>query len=101
MAGGRIVADGPATEIKGRAGTSEIRATLPEVPEAELAAVPGVISARRIGQAVALTCSDPDTAARTLLQRYPALQDIRVSGAGLEDAFLHLTDDAGTADGSR
>jgi len=101
MAGGRIVADGAATEIKGRAGTSQIRATLPGTPEAELAVVPGVISARRSGQAITLTCSDPDTAARILLQRYPALRDIRVSGAGLEDAFLRLTDDAGTAEGSR
>ena len=52
MAGGEVVADGPVTEIKGRAGTRKIQATLPSVPEEELAAVPGVTSARRHGDAI-------------------------------------------------
>ena len=91
MAGGEVVADGPVTEIKGRAGTRKIQATLPSVPEEELAAVPGVTSARRHGDAITLTCSDPDTAARALLQRYPDLRDLEVTGTGLEEAFLRLT----------
>ena len=91
MANGQVVADGPTTEIKGRAGTRRIQATLPSVPAEELAAIPGVASARRHGDAITLTCSDPDTAARTLLQRYPALRDLEVTGTGLEDAFLRLT----------
>ena len=45
LARGRVVADGPATEIKARVGGRTIRATLPDVEASELAVLPGVISA--------------------------------------------------------
>ena len=45
MAHGRIVADGPPTEIKARVGRRTIRATLPDVDRRELAALPGVAAA--------------------------------------------------------
>ena len=91
LAHGRIVADGPTTEIKGRVGTRTIRATLPEVATDGLAAIAGVNSAERHGDAVSLVCSDSDTAIRELLGRYPGARDIEITGAGLEDAFLRLT----------
>jgi ABC-2 type transport system ATP-binding protein len=51
MARGRIVADGPGTEIKAKVGSRSIRATLPVAGLAELRALPGVLSAdlRRSG----------------------------------------------------
>jgi ABC-2 type transport system ATP-binding protein len=91
LAHGNIVADGPTTEIKGRVGTRTIRATLPGVDSTVLAALPGVNSADRHGEAVILVCSDSDQAIRALLERYPAARDIEITGAGLEDAFLQLT----------
>jgi ABC-2 type transport system ATP-binding protein len=91
IAHGRIVADGPTTEIKGMVGSRTIRATLPGVEVAELEAVPGVAGAERRGEAVILNCSDSDAAIRALLQRYPDARDIEISGAGLEQAFLQLT----------
>jgi ABC-2 type transport system ATP-binding protein len=91
MAHGRIVADGPTTEIKGMVGSRTIRATLPGVEVAELEALPGVAGADRRGEAVSLNCSDSDAAIRALLQRYPEARDIEISGAGLEQAFLQLT----------
>jgi ABC-2 type transport system ATP-binding protein len=91
MAHGRIVADGPTTEIKGMVGSRTIRATLPGVGVAELEALPGVTGADRRGEAVILNCSDSDAAIRALLQRYPDARDIEISGAGLEQAFLQLT----------
>jgi ABC-2 type transport system ATP-binding protein len=91
IAHGRIVADGSTTEIKGRVGTRTIRATLPDVPSAELAELPGVNSAERHGEAVILVCADSDQAIRALLQEHPAARDIEITGAGLEDAFLRLT----------
>ena len=98
MAHGRIVADGPATEIKARVGLRTIRATLPGVPPEALAALPGVQGVDRRGEAVVLTCADSDAAIRALLGEYPAARDIEISGAGLEEAFLELTsDDAGDA----
>jgi ABC-2 type transport system ATP-binding protein len=91
LAHGRIVADGPTTEIKGRVGTRTIRATLPGVASDELAAIAGVNSAERHGDAVTLVCADSDQAIRELLPRYPEARDIEITGAGLEDAFLRLT----------
>jgi ABC-2 type transport system ATP-binding protein len=91
MAHGRVVADGPTTEIKARVGTRTIRATLPEVQIVELAGLPGVNTADRHGEAIILVCADSDRAIRELLERYPNARDIEITGAGLEDAFLQLT----------
>jgi ABC-2 type transport system ATP-binding protein len=99
IARGQIVADGPTTEIKARVGTRTIRATLPDVGVADLQGLPGVTSAERRGEAVTLRCSDSDAAIRALLERYPAVHDIEITGAGLEEAFLELTADR-TEDGS-
>jgi ABC-2 type transport system ATP-binding protein len=93
LARGRIVADGPATEIKAMAGGKTIRGTLPGTGVAELAALPGVRTADRHGDAVVLSAADSDTALRALLGRFPAVRDIEVYGAGLEEAFLELTSD--------
>ena len=74
MARGRIVADGPATEIKAKAGGRIIRATIPVAylagrgDTAALAALPGVTNAERHGEAVILTCADSDLTLRALLE---------------------------------
>jgi ABC-2 type transport system ATP-binding protein len=91
MAHGRIVADGPTTEIKARVGRRTLRATLSGIDPAELAELPGVVSAERHGDAVRLSCSDSDQAIRVLLERHPQAKDIEIVGAGLEAAFLELT----------
>ncbi len=93
MAHGRVVADGPTTEIKARVGTRTIRATLPGVDALELRDIDGVSSVERRGEAVVLRCSDSDAAIRALLARYPQARDIEIAGAGLEEAFLELTGD--------
>jgi ABC-2 type transport system ATP-binding protein len=96
MAQGRIVADGPPTEIKAMVGTRTIRATLPVAETDALARLPGVTRVERRGEAVVLSCSDSDAAIRALLAAYPAARDIEIVGAGLEQAFLELTSgDAG------
>ena len=56
LARGQVVADGPATEIKATVGGRTIRATLPDADPAQLAALAGVISAERHGDAVVLSC---------------------------------------------
>jgi ABC-2 type transport system ATP-binding protein len=93
MARGRIVADGPATEIKAKVGTRTIRATLPAVDLADLQALPGVLSAERHGDAITLSCSDTDAALSALLRSFPGARDTEVRGASLEEAFLELTVD--------
>jgi ABC-2 type transport system ATP-binding protein len=91
LASGQVVADGSTTGIKALVGSRTIRATLPGVEQAALAALPGVGGAERRGGAVALTCFDSDTALRAMLQRFPEARDIEIAGAGLEEAFLELT----------
>ena len=94
MAHGRIVADGPPTEIKALVGSRTIRATLPGASLDALAALPGVTSAERRGAAIALVCSDSDAAIRALLTVHPDAADIEIAGAGLEQAFVQLTGEA-------
>ena len=93
MAHGRIVADGPATEIKATVGLRTIRATLIDADVNELRGIAGVSSVDLRGEAIVLHCTDSDGALRTLLARYPGARDIEVTGAGLEEAFLQLTGD--------
>jgi ABC-2 type transport system ATP-binding protein len=93
IARGRIVADGPPTEIKALVGSRTIRATLPDVPLEALESLPEVTRAERRGEAVVLTSSDSDVALRAFLVRFAQARDIEVRGAGLEEAFLALTGD--------
>ena len=93
MAHGDIVADGPTTEVKALVGLRTIRATLPDAPEKDLAAIDGVSTVELRGTAVVLACTDSDRVIRVLLERYPAIKDIEITGAGLEAAFLQLTGD--------
>jgi ABC-2 type transport system ATP-binding protein len=93
MARGRVVADGPTTEIKALVGTRTIRATLPGVGLEQLERLAGVSRAERRGEAVVLACSDSDAAIRALLAAHPQARDIEIRGAGLEEAFLILTED--------
>jgi ABC-2 type transport system ATP-binding protein len=98
MARGRIVADGPATEIKALAGLHTIRATLPDVDLATLAALPGVQSVDRHGGTVILSCSDSDAALEALYGSFQGIRDLEVLGSSLEEAFIQLTaDDKPTA----
>ncbi len=92
MTRGRIVADGPATEIKARVGRKNIRATLADVGIDSLRELPGVVGAERRGESILLRCVDSDQALRLLLSRYPAASDIEVTGVGLEEAFIEITE---------
>jgi ABC-2 type transport system ATP-binding protein len=94
MAHGRVIADGPTTEIKSLVGTRTIRATLPGARLEQLERLPGVTRAERRGEAVVLSCSDSDRAIRAFLAAFDEARDIEIAGAGLEDAFLQLTGEA-------
>ena len=91
MARGRVVVDGPTTEIKAMVGLRTIRATLPGADLAALARLPGVVSADGRGEAIVLRCSDSDAAVRALLQAHPEARDLEITGAGFEEAFMELT----------
>jgi ABC-2 type transport system ATP-binding protein len=100
MSRGRVVADGPVTEVRAMTGNPVIRATLLDVDPATLASIPGVVSADRRGGAVELTCADSDTALRALLSRYPAALDIEVRRTSLEQVFMELTSESSDREGA-
>jgi len=91
MSNGRIVADGPTTELKASVSLHTIRATLPDADLSRLAELPGVTNVDRRGEAVILNCSDSDAAVLALLSAFPAAHDIEISSGSLEEVFLQLT----------
>jgi ABC-2 type transport system ATP-binding protein len=97
IAQGRIVADGSPAEIKAMVGGRTIRATLPGADLAQLSALPGVTRVERQGDVVTLSCAEPETALRALLDQFPGVRDVEVHGSGIEEAFLALTTDGGSS----
>jgi ABC-2 type transport system ATP-binding protein len=91
MARGRIVADGPASEIKALARLRTIRATLRDPDLATLGSLPGVQSVDRHGDTVILSCSDSDVALEALYRAFQGVRDVEVRGGSLEEAFRELT----------
>ncbi|MGY1603045.1 ATP-binding cassette domain-containing protein [Geodermatophilus sp. SYSU D00815] len=89
VAGGRVVADGPAAQVKARAAGRTISFTTADVGRFDH--VPGVTATDRRGDTVALTTADPEATLRALLADGVPLTDLEVRGASLEDAVLTLT----------
>jgi ABC-2 type transport system ATP-binding protein len=89
VAGGRLVADGSAAQIK--AGTAARTVSFTVTGDDPLDFLPGVTALDRRGDVVTLTTSDPETTLRALLVEGRRLPDLEVRGASLEDAVLTLT----------
>jgi len=91
LAAGRVVADGPTTEIRAVAAARMIRCTLRGANPAAILALPGTSSVEVHGAAVTIRSADSDAALRALLAAYPDARDIEVAAAPLADAVLALT----------
>jgi ABC-2 type transport system ATP-binding protein len=98
VAGGRLVADGTAAQVK--SGTTGRTITFTAGPDRLVEGLPGVTSASRTGDRVSLTTADVETTLRALLAGGGRLPDLEVRGASLEEAVLSLTAPAPTG-GSR
>lgn len=96
VAGGRVVADGTAAEVRNLAAGRVVAATLPGACPDELAALPGVDSVEVRGERVLLHSQDSDLVARHLLTA-TAATDLEITSRNLEDAFLALTASADPA----
>src|SRR3954451_24690096 len=94
ISAGRVVADGSAAAIKSRVASRTVRFRRTG-PRDELAALPGVVAVGGDGERAELTTSDAEATLRALLADGRALPDLEVSGATLEQAFLHLIDPTG------
>jgi ABC-2 type transport system ATP-binding protein len=89
LAGGRLLADGPAAQLK--AGFAERTISFRAGAAVRFDAVPGVTAADRRGDTVVLTTADPEATLRALLADGGRLPDLEVRGASLEEAVLTLT----------
>ena len=89
---GKVVADGPATEVKNMSVGRRVQAILPNANLSELEAMSGVISAEARGDRVVISTNDSDGLARYLLNQTKA-KDLEIVAHNLEDVFLALTSD--------
>jgi len=87
---GAIIAEGTPSEIKARAMGKQIRCTSRLALE-EVRRIPGVLNAKADRNAFALQVYAAEPVVRELLQRDSWLADLEVTNAGLEEAFLALT----------
>jgi ABC-2 type transport system ATP-binding protein len=98
VAGGRIVADGSAAEVK--AGVSGRTISFTAAPHRALDGLPAVTEVARHGDTVTLTTTDPEATLRALLADGGVLPDLEVRGASLEQAVLSLTAGTRTPNGA-
>ncbi|SDC94563.1 ABC-2 type transport system ATP-binding protein [Geodermatophilus telluris] len=91
LAGGRLVADGPAAQVRSAVAGRTIRLPSGRLPEP----LPGVTGATRQGATVELATTDVEATLRALLAGGVPLTDLEVRGASLEDAVLSLTTTGG------
>jgi ABC-2 type transport system ATP-binding protein len=91
---GQIIAEGTPTEIKAQNSGKRIRC-ITALSLASLLQIPGVTEARQDREAVEIHASDAEHVVRTLLARDTSLSGLEITSAGLEEAFLALTQDNG------
>ena len=95
VAGGRLVADGTAAQIK--AGITGRTVSFTAGADRPLAGLPGVASVSRTADRVSLATSDVEATLRALLADGGRLPDLEVRGASLEEAVLSLTSSSSDA----
>ncbi|NCP66086.1 MAG: ABC transporter ATP-binding protein [Paraglaciecola sp.] len=86
---GEIIKRGNSDEFKASVSAKVIRFCSPHTL-ANFSALPAVLNASQSGKYISLQSSAVNQSLQALLQCYPDIEDLSVSGAGLEDAFLHL-----------
>ena len=91
LAGGHLVADSAPAAIKARLPGRIIRATMQPARISELRLLPGVLAATVDGTEVELRTSDPDRTLDGMYHGGARVRNLRIDGASLEDALIHLT----------
>ncbi|HLI62693.1 MAG TPA: ABC transporter ATP-binding protein [Terriglobales bacterium] len=87
---GTIIAEGTPAEIKTRAMGKQVRCTSRLTLE-EVRQIPGVLSVKHDRSSFELQVNAAEPVVRELLQRDSHLAELEVTNAGLEEAFLALT----------
>jgi ABC-2 type transport system ATP-binding protein len=91
LAGGHLVADADPAAIKAQLPGRIIRASVHPQRIGELRALPGVLAATVDGTEVELRTSDPDRTLDGMYHCGARVRNLRIDGASLEDALIHLT----------
>jgi ABC-2 type transport system ATP-binding protein len=97
---GEIMAEGTPAEIKAQTGGKRIRC-ITALSLASLLQMPGVTNAKQDREAVEIQAREAEPVVRALLDRDPSLSGLEITSAGLEEAFLALTQDNGENRNSR
>jgi ABC-2 type transport system ATP-binding protein len=90
---GDIIAEGTPSEIKAQTAGKRIRC-ITSVPLGELRQIAGVTEVREDREAVEIHTAEAEPVLRQLLARDASLSGLEVTSAGLEEAFLALTQEA-------
>jgi ABC-2 type transport system ATP-binding protein len=91
LAGGHLVADGDPAAIKAQLPGRIIRATMRPALVSDLRALPGVLVATANGTEIELRTSDPDRTLQAMYHCGACIRNLRIDGASLEEALIHLT----------
>src|SRR5579863_10195605 len=89
---GEIIAEGTPATIKAQTAGKRIRC-ITSLSISTLRQIPGVMEVNEDREAVELHAAEAETVVRELLARDASLSGLEVSSAGLEEAFLALTQD--------
>jgi ABC-2 type transport system ATP-binding protein len=95
---GEIIAEGTPAEIKAQTSGKRIRC-ITALSLASLLQIPGVTDAKQDREAVEIQAREAEPVVRVLLARDPSLSALEVTSAGLEEAFLALTQDNDNGNG--
>lgn len=90
---GSIIAEGTPAEIKSRTTNRQIRC-VSSLPIGEVCAVPGVLEVHADRESLLISTACPDDVLRELFRRDQGLSGVEVISAGLEEAFLALTNNS-------
>jgi ABC-2 type transport system ATP-binding protein len=89
---GEIIAEGTPAQIKSRTAGKQIRC-VSSLPVVEVCSIPGVLEVRADREGILISTATPDSVLRELFLRDERLSGVEVISAGLEEAFLALTQD--------
>jgi ABC-2 type transport system ATP-binding protein len=98
---GVVVANGPGATIKAAVASRQVRFVTDRADERVLDELEGVTDVVVRGTCVTLISLDADATIRALVHHGVAFRDLEVTGAGLEDAFVALTECAPAPDAGR
>jgi ABC-2 type transport system ATP-binding protein len=89
---GKVVADGPGATLKAAVATRRLRFVCDRPDRADYSDLEGITEVEVRGTCVSIDSLDADATIRDLVGRGVPFRDLEMTGAGLEQAFVTLTE---------